>query len=66
MPLFEYTCRVCSRPFEFLQISTTEEQVTCPHCGSTEVTKLPTAGSFRVGSHGSPAAGNCAGRSGFS
>ena len=68
MPLFEYTCRTCGRPFEFLKISTTNEQVICPHCGGTEVPTLLSAGSFRVGSHGSsPApAAPCGKRSGFS
>ena len=68
MPLFEYTCRTCGRPFEFLKISTTNEQVICPHCGGTEVTKLLSAGSVRVGGHGSsPApAAPCGKRSGFS
>ena len=68
MPLFEYNCRTCGRPFEFLKISTTSEQVICPHCGGTEVTKLLSAGSFRVGGHGSsPApAAPCGKRSGFS
>ena len=28
-------CRTCGRPFEFLKISTTREQVICPHCGGT-------------------------------
>ena len=68
MPLFEYTCRTCGRTFEFLKISTTNEQVLCPQCGGTEVTKLLSAGSFRVGGHGSSTApaGPCANRSGFS
>ena len=70
MPLFEYSCRTCGRPFEFLKVSTSDDQVTCPHCGGTEVTKLLSAGNFRVGGQGSPAesrsAGPCAHRSGFS
>lgn len=68
MPLFEYSCRTCGRPFEFLKVSTSDDQVTCPHCGGTEVTKLLSAGSFRVGGHGSsPApAAPCGKRSGFS
>ena len=69
MPLFEYNCRACRRQFEYLKITSTDEVVTCPHCGGKEVSKLLSASSARIG-HGASAPtrepGSCAGRSGFS
>jgi putative FmdB family regulatory protein len=38
MPIYEYTCSACSRLFEQLVMSRTEE-VACPGCGSSQVEK---------------------------
>lgn len=37
MPIHEYTCRECGRPFEMLVRSDTV--VACPHCRSAEYDK---------------------------
>jgi putative FmdB family regulatory protein len=40
MPLFEFVCGECSRPFEELVRSISAVQdVTCPACGSSQVNK---------------------------
>ena len=40
MPLFEFVCGDCSRPFEELVRSASAVQdVTCPACGSPQVNK---------------------------
>lgn len=40
MPLFEYDCSECGRPFEELVLSTANSQaITCPRCGSPQVKK---------------------------
>ncbi|MEW6053476.1 MAG: FmdB family zinc ribbon protein [Nitrospirota bacterium] len=37
MPIFEYTCRICSEDFEKLVFGS--QEVCCPKCSSTEVKK---------------------------
>jgi len=40
MPLFEFVCVDCSRPFEELvRNASAAQEVTCPACGSTQVAK---------------------------
>jgi len=40
MPLFEFICETCERPFEELvRSSSVIDGVICPTCGSQEVTK---------------------------
>lgn len=40
MPLYEFICTHCGQPFEELVRSATAiNEVTCPICGSTQVTK---------------------------
>jgi len=40
MPIFEYECEKCGAKFEELISSSKQDEVTCPECGSREVTKL--------------------------
>ncbi len=41
MPVYEYMCQSCQKTFSLLQkIGTTEQDTTCPHCGSRDVKKL--------------------------
>jgi putative FmdB family regulatory protein len=76
MPIFEYTCRDCSKAFEELVLGQ-EETIICPHCGSTKTEKLMSCCRSKVGggqdadaSIGSaapaPSGGGCAGCSGGS
>jgi putative FmdB family regulatory protein len=73
MPLYEYTCRGCSRRFEVLQrVGAGHEGVACPACGSAEVVKqLSTfasamaSGSGAAMPCGAPSAASC-GSGGFS
>ena len=40
MPIYEYTCQECDHQFEkFVRSMTTQAEIKCPHCGSTEVKK---------------------------
>lgn len=40
MPLFEFVCADCRRPFEELVRSASAvNEVTCPNCGSSQVSK---------------------------
>jgi putative FmdB family regulatory protein len=44
MPVYEYICQQCNREFEkVLTLQEHEATVTCPHCGSKEVTQEPAA-----------------------
>jgi len=41
MPLYEYNCRACGRPFEVLvSARSAAEPVRCPECVSPEVDRL--------------------------
>jgi len=40
MPLFEFVCAECGKPFEALVLTTTRmSEVTCPVCHSQNITK---------------------------
>jgi putative FmdB family regulatory protein len=59
MPLYEYSCQKCSRKIELLVRG--HETPECPHCQSTELTKLLSVVSGHVagGSGDSAAAEGC-------
>lgn len=38
MPLFEYQCRACDRPFE--AFVTSDRKAACPNCGSENLLKM--------------------------
>lgn len=47
MPLQEYACRSCGRPFEALVTARSAEPVRCPGCGGEDLERhagLPAAG----------------------
>lgn len=75
MPLYEYRCAACGCQFERLvspgRSEQDQEQVTCVQCGTAEVSKLISVGSFKMGSGSSAssrpfASGNCSSPGGFS
>ena len=39
MPIFEYKCNKCGKEFEEL-VGSSDEEVKCPGCGSSDVEKL--------------------------
>ena len=47
MPIFEYMCKKCQKPFEHLALSQTERAV-CPSCGSKSLDRLMSAGQVKV------------------
>ena len=54
MPLFEFICGDCSRPFEELVRSASAvKDVTCPACGSTQVNKKISTFASRASGGGS-------------
>jgi len=73
MPIYEYKCNDCGNMFEVLTTSSTEAgKIECSTCKSEKVTKVISAGSFRLKSGislpaapSAPSAG-CRGKSGFS
>ncbi|WP_048818091.1 FmdB family zinc ribbon protein [Desulforamulus hydrothermalis] len=59
MPIFEFSCKVCGKEFEKLQLAGREEKVTCPQCASESVEKKISA-PFLPSSVGRPAdSGSC-------
>lgn len=70
MPIYEFQCSACGHVFEVLTTSSSNStEVQCSKCRSDKVTKILSAGSFRLG-HGTPlptaAPTGCASKSGFS
>jgi putative FmdB family regulatory protein len=60
MPLFDYECRACGKPFEALVHSRTKTEVECPACHSPKVERriaLPALGRVAEGAE----ATNCRG-----
>jgi putative FmdB family regulatory protein len=56
MPIYEYVCADCARPFETL-VRRFGEAVDCPHCGSGSVEKQ--LSTFAVGAASSAPAAAC-------
>ncbi|UCE26612.1 MAG: zinc ribbon domain-containing protein [Candidatus Coatesbacteria bacterium] len=51
MPLYGYVCDDCGKVFEVLVFAGTDRDISCPDCGSGDVTKL--VSSFSTGGSGS-------------
>ncbi len=51
MPIYEYRCMKCGKTCEML-IFSGQDEVTCPSCGSNDLTKLMSATSSLTGSEG--------------
>jgi putative FmdB family regulatory protein len=58
MPLHEYVCRTCDRPFEALVTARSADPVRCPACGGEDLERL--AGLPSAGKSAGPAT-NCRG-----
>lgn len=39
MPIYEYRCEPCHKPFEAF-LASSSEQAVCPHCSGTQLTRL--------------------------
>ena len=49
MPIYEYRCLGCGEINEFLVTSqTADEDLVCKHCGSTDLIKVLSAGSYTM------------------
>ena len=70
MPIYEYRCGDCDRPFE-RYVATTGGAASCPACGSAEVKRMlslfamksdggPVASSMPAGGGGGCCGGGCA------
>ena len=73
MPLYEFRCQQCNKPFEALLTSSSAaalDEVKCPECGSKNVVKTISASSYRLGGTSSTPIGKplggCVSRGGFS
>ena len=59
MPIYEYECNSCHNQFEILTTSSSaEEKISCDKCANEDVTKLLSAGSFKLNS-GTPSTPSC-------
>ncbi|MFO7718401.1 MAG: zinc ribbon domain-containing protein [Desulfohalobium sp.] len=66
MPLYEYTCRDCSREFEEMAPTDDDSNVRCPLCGSANVQRQISAVRCQSGTDSSQPIGGCAPSAGFS
>ncbi len=59
MPIYEFRCEACDKLFEHLAMSKGDVvEVKCPHCGSSELSRvMSTCASVVSGSPSAPAAG---------
>ena len=70
MPLYEYTCEICSNTFEKLRsMSAMDDAAPCPDCGSNSHRQLSVFASFSAGANGETQAiagggGGCCGGGG--
>jgi putative FmdB family regulatory protein len=54
MPIFEFVCKNCDRPFEeLLRSASLVDQVVCPSCGSPQVRKKMSTFAAKVSGSGS-------------
>jgi len=61
MPIYEYKCQKCGTEFEKL-IRRSGQAVSCPQCGSEELSKLPSLFGFASGGNfesSVPSGGSC-------
>jgi putative FmdB family regulatory protein len=47
MPIYEYECEECKKPFEALCFASDPSEPACPACGSSRVVKMISAGAIR-------------------
>lgn len=57
MPLYEYDCTACGRPFEALVFG--REEPACPACGSRRAAKRFSAFAVSSGAKDAPPSGAC-------
>ena len=64
MPIYEFRCEDCEKPFEKL-VRAFREEVACPECGSASVERLLSTFAMSGGpSPSSSSGGGCCGRGG--
>ncbi len=62
MPIYEYKCGDCGKSSEIIsRIGGQNDALQCKHCGSTSMTKIPTAASIAM-NYSRPAGKTCCGR----
>ena len=52
MPIFEFVCSDCERPFEELVFGSSTDDVLCPSCGSAQVRKKMSTFASKIGGDG--------------
>lgn len=52
MPIYEYECQQCKARMEKIQKMSDAPLVDCPECGAPALTKVVTAGNFRLKGNG--------------
>lgn len=48
MPIYEYTCRACSKTCDFLQKVSDAAKTDCPNCGKPDLKKMISSTSFQL------------------
>jgi putative FmdB family regulatory protein len=62
MPIYEYQCQKCGHRSEYLVGVGDDDPIECKHCGSPEMSRILSAGSFTLHSSQRTAGRTCCGR----
>ena len=62
MPIYEYRCQECGNLSEYLVGVGDDDPIECRHCGSSEMNRILSAGSFTLHSSQRPSGRTCCGR----
>lgn len=62
MPIYEYRCRECGAVSEYLVRFGSDDPIECKACGSPQVSKILSAGSFTLQTSQRGAGQTCCGR----
>jgi putative FmdB family regulatory protein len=62
MPIYEYKCQQCGAVSEYLVGVGYDDSIECKECGSSEMSRILSAGSFTLHPLQRPAGRTCCGR----
>lgn len=43
VPIYDYKCGRCKKQYEYFHVNSQDKKAVCPHCGSNDAKKLPSA-----------------------
>lgn len=43
VPIYDYKCGQCKKQYQYFHVNSEDKKASCPHCGSLNAKKLPSA-----------------------